>query len=290
MINVFFVPGMFGTTIEYVARSYSNELTPVDGKILADGSMHSYYKFAHFFDVEQIDNFFQQNKKVEITTPIYPFENLKLPEILEYYKKYNATNQFDILIYSDSTRSAEINMLFKYHKIVSQKGLDIFCNGNEHNIINWDPTYKHWSEMTPWQLREWISLFYVHWVQEWIDSPKQVTKNFLCIKNTEFLFETKQVINQIFKHCQLTLKPGIDKFCQEWQQAQQYIVDEFNLLDRIVDCTINNQKLIWQPMNIIAEAIVQQRLRSLGYEIQCDGLDIFPTDAIMFNKLLEKAK
>ena len=72
------------------------------------------------------------------------------------------------------------------------------------------------------------------------------------------------------------------------QQAQQYIVDEFNLLDQIVECSITNQPLKWQPINIIAEAIVQQQLRAKGYEIRCDGLDKFPTDAIMFNSLLEK--
>jgi hypothetical protein len=203
-------------------------------------------------------------------------------------KKPFDKDQFYILLYADSTRSAEINMLFQYYKIVPHKGLDIFCNGNERNIVNWDPTYRHWSEMKHWQLREWISLFYVPWVQEWIDSPIQVTKNFLCVKNTDFLFDTTKVVNQIFEHCQLTPTPDLANFCQEWQLAQQYIVDEFDLLDQIVKLTINNQPLVWKPINIIAEAIVQQRLRALGYEIQCNGLDIFPTDAIILNKLLEK--
>lgn len=290
MIHVFFVPGMFGSTIEYIVKSYSNELTPVDGKILADGSMHSFRKSAHFRDIGYINNFFESNSIVEVTTPIYPFKQHHLPEILEYFNKYTIVNDPCILIYAKDLRAAELNMLFQYHKIsVGLKiGLDIFCNGNEHNIVAWNPDYTHWSQMTHWQLREWISLFYTNWVQEWITSPELVDARFLTIKNTDFLFDTVVTAKKILNHSGLTCKPELDEFLSEWQAAQQYIVDEFILLDRIVECTIANRPLEWKPTNIIAEAIVQQRLRAKGYEIRCDGLDTFPTDAIMFNSLLEK--
>lgn len=290
MIHVFFVPGMFGSTIEYMVRSYSNELTPVDGKILADGSMHSFSKSAHFRDIEYINDFFESNSVVEVTTPIYPFRQHHLPEILEYFNKHNIVNDPCILIHATDVRASELNMLFQYHKISAGLGvgLDIFCNGNEHNITAWSPNYTHWSQMRTWQLREWISLFYVAWCQEWIESPRCVDSRFLTIKNTDFLFDTVATANKIFDYCKLTQKSGLDDFLSAWQQAQQYIVDEFMLLDRIVEFTIANQSLEWQPINIIAEAIVQQRLRAKGYEIRCDGLDTFPTDAIMFNSLLEK--
>jgi hypothetical protein len=281
---------MFGSTIEYIVRSYSNELTPVDGKILADGSMHSFTKSAHFTDIEHISEFFDSNRVVEVTTPIYPFKQQHLPEILEYFNNYHIVNNPCILIYAGDTTAAELNMLFQYHKISSGLGLglDIFCNGNEHNITAWSPNYTHWSQMHTWQLREWISLFYVQWCQEWIESPTCVDSRFLTVNNTDFLFDAVAMSNKIFDHCKLTQKSGLNDFLLGWQEAQQYIVDEFILLDRIVDCAIANQPLEWQPINIIAEAIVQQRLRAKGYEIRCDGLDIFPTDAIMFNTLLEK--
>jgi hypothetical protein len=290
VIHVFFVPGMFGSTIEYIIRSYSNELTPVPGKILDDGSLHSFNKSAHFRDIEHVNDFFKSDSIVDVTTPIYPFRNQKLPTILEHFNQYNIINDTSILMYADSVRSAELNMLFQYYKISIgvNTGLDIFCHGNEHNIASWNPNYQHWTDMQSWQLREWISLFYVPWVHEWIDSATQVDYKFLTVKNTDFLFNTNASIDCIFNHCKLTQKFGLNDFVVKWQQAQQYIVDEFNLLDQIVECSITNQPLKWQPINIIAEAIVQQRLRAKGYEIHCDGLDIFPTDAIMFNALLEK--
>jgi hypothetical protein len=287
---------MFGSTIEYISRSYSNELTPVAGSILADGSMHSFQKLAHPLCVYHLDEFFKLGRLSEmaifpeIMTPIYPFIDQHLPGILDYFNQHQRGNESHILMYANDVRAAELNMLFQYHKISlgRQRGLDIFCQGNEHNITAWNPDYTHWSQMQTWQLREWISLFYVDWVSEWINSVHQVGSEFLTIKNTDFLYDTVATSDNIFKHFNLTKKPGLAEFLEQWQQAQQYVVNEFELLDRIVDCTIANQSLTWHPINIIAEAIVQQRLREKGYEIRCDGLDILPTDAIMFNKLLEK--
>jgi hypothetical protein len=290
MIHIFFVPGMFGSTIEYIARSYSNELTPVSGKILADGSLHSFGKQAHFLDIEYVDNFFKSGNTIDVTTPIYPFREQKLPEILKHFDQNKMLNDACVLIHTDSVESAELNMLFQYHKIsVGLKlGLDIFCQSNEHNIKSWNSTYNHWSDMEIWQLREWVSLFYVSWVQEWIESDQQVGQQFLIVKNTDFLSNPIDTADKIFLHCNLTKKSELSEFLNQWKQAQQYIVDEYNLLGQIVDCAIANQNLPWEPINIIAEAIVQQRLRAKGYEIRCDGLNTFPTDSETLYKLLEK--
>jgi len=290
MIHVFFVPGMFGSTIEYMLRSFSNELTPVDGEVLADGSMHSFKKMAHHTTIDEFKGFFESNGVVDVTTPIYPFNTHHLPSLLDHFTQHSNISDPCILMHSGSIVAAEMNMLFQYHKIAIGlgRGLSIFCNGNEHNITAWDATYTHWDQMQIWKLREWISLFYVPWVQEWIDSQTQVDSQFLQIANTEFLSNPKLYIDKIFSHCNLTQKPGIADFLKKWQAAQQYIIDEYNLLDQIVKCSISNTDLNWQPINIIAESIVQQRLRSNGYEIRCDGLDIFPTNAKTLYSLLER--
>jgi hypothetical protein len=159
---------------------------------------------------------------------------------------------------------------------------------NAHNIVNWNSDYTSWKQMQLWEWREWFSLFYVSWVQEWQESVDQAPEYFLKIKNTDLLFDTENSVNQIIDFCRLTVKTGLGQFIDKWQSKQQYIVDEFKLLDQIIDSTITQQALIWQPINIVAEAIVQQRLRSKGYEIRCDGLNTFPTDSQTLYKLLEK--
>ena len=292
MIHVFFVPGMFGSTLEYVLRNYSNEYTSVDADVLSDGSMHSFLKECHPSSQLDLDSKLKHLDKNSITAPVYPLDNLHLPEILKKYTEYISRDSREILVHAANTRDAELNMLFQYHKIAAgshlQRGLDIFCSGNEHNIVNWNPDYKHWGEMRLWELREWISLFYAAWVQEWIQSQHQVGADFCKVSNTEILENLSQTVRKIFQHCDLTESLGLDDFAVHWRSKQQYIMDEFDLLDRVVECTINNVPFSWKPVNIIAEAIVQQRLRAVGYEIRCDGLDTFPTDSATFYNLLEK--
>jgi len=296
MISIFFVPGMFGSSIEYMLRMFSNNfLYPVrptrrnitgSTGIQSDGSMHGFIKEWHASSLSD----FEQNIDVEISTPIYPTKDGTLLKILKVYPfKSSSVN---VLLYADSLRAAEINMLFQYHKIAvgttKQFGLEIFSNGNEHNIVKWNNKYTHWSQMQLWEWREWISLFYVQYVQEWINSQHEVPDNFLKISNTEMLFRPKDTITRIFNFCNVLITGDLDLFVNEWAEKQQYVIDEFNVLDDICNNTINNIAFSWEQLHIVASAIVQQRLRSLGYEIRCDGLNTFPTDSTTLYNLLER--
>jgi hypothetical protein len=290
MINVFFVPGMFGTTLEYVLSNYTYEHTPIFAEICSDGSMHSYKKQAHFTDYTGLSNFVKNKQSYKISTPIYPFRDLHLPEILINFNLNNSDQ--NLLIHADSLSASELNILFQYYKLsigaISQAGLDIFSNNKSYDFRKWNPDYVSWKEMQSWQWREWFSLFYPNWVKEWQESVDQVPEYFLKIKNTDLLFDTKNTIDCIIDFCKLTVKPELDEFVQKWQSKQQYIVDEYRLLCRIIDCTITQQPFNWQPISIVAEAIVQQRLRSKGYEIRCDGLNTFPTDSETLYNLLDR--
>jgi hypothetical protein len=290
MINIFYVPGMFGSTIEYVLRNFTQEYEPSEGIILNDGSMHSYKKEAHLARIPHIQRFLESNSQNSISTPIYPFEEIHLPEILHELKPIIDKNNVSFLLYADCLEACELTMLFQYYKIAIglDLKLDIFCYGNENNIKNWNKSYASWRDMQVWELREWLSLFYVEWVREWQESIFQVPDHFIQIKNTDFLYNTAENISKIIAGAQLTPKKSIVEFAEMWQKKQQYVVDEFDLLDQIVNCSIDNQSLSWKKICIISEAIVQQKLRSKGYEIQCDSLNNFPNDAKTLHKLLYK--
>lgn len=281
---------MFGSSVEYVLRSFTVEYEPIEATILPDGSMHSFKKQWHPSSIANLPCI-EDLSNNSIVTPSYPFKDSTLPKIIASSTDILAITK-PILVYADSLRSAELNLLFQYYKIAKglNKGLDIFCGENLQNIINWNVNYKHYSEMQVWELREWFSIFYTNWVLEWIDSCNQVPDNFLKISNSDILFDTKNTLLKIINFCNLTYNPesNIDRFIFEWQSKQQYIVDEFNLLDQILDHTLNSIVFKWKDLNIISEAIIQQRLRSKGYEIRCDRLNTFPTDSITLYKLLEK--
>lgn len=298
MIHVFFVPGMFGSTIEYVLRNFTNKYETCPTEISTDGSMHLFSKEYHPRVPAHIELVSNLNSS-SIATPIYPFSDLHLLDIINMYQQHIPSYETDhcVLLHASSLRGAELNMLFQYYKISIGKhihlGLDIFCGDNEHwnnrhNIINWNPSYTHWSEMKQWEFREWFSLFYAQWVQEWIVSQQQVDSTFLKVDHLDVLDNFVPTLSKIIKHCGLTETDGLEEFSKLWRSKQQYIVDEFELLDSIVTRSINNSDFSWEPINVIAEAIIQQRLRALGYEIRCDGLNTFPTDSKTLYNLLEK--
>ena len=121
-----------------------------------------------------------------------------------------------------------------------------------------------------------------------MDSPIHVTSDFLKVTNTDILFNTKESITKIIEFCGLTVNGNLDEFVQHWQSKQQYIVDRFDLLDQIMQKVATQQPFSWAPATIIEEAIIQRRLRGLGFEIRCNNLDDFPTDSESLYNLLEK--
>jgi hypothetical protein len=83
-------------------------------------------------------------------------------------------------------------------------------------------------------------------------------------------------------------KTELTQFCNKWTKAQQYIVDEYRLIDSIVSSILDNEDYNWPALNIIAESIIQKRLRDAGYELKCYNLNTFPTNSKTLANLLEK--
>ena len=68
-------------------------------------------------------------------------------------------------------------------------------------------------------------------------------------------------------------------------QLQKHI-DQDQICNAVVDCTLNSQYYEWTPLSLPSEAWVQWRLRTLGWEIRCDGLDILPTNSVHLKELI----
>ena len=293
MIAVFFTPGMFGSTIDYVLRTFSQEINAnFESDIQSNGSMHNHTKDKHIIRYDKFVDFLKKDDHdISVVTPIYPFLNKKLPAIIVENSEQLDKFSHRILIYADNQEYAEINMLFQYYKIVltniDSSGLDIYCNGNEKNITSWNPNYTHWTQMKCWELREWLSLFYPSWTQEWINSQNQVDDTWLTIGTKDILHNTIDTFNKIISYCGLTRNHrDLSAFSEEWKQKQLYVLEEYYLIDQIVSNTITSVDFSWGTLNIIAESIIQQHLRASGFEIKCDGLNVFPTNSITLNNLL----
>ena len=288
MIHIFFVPGMFGSMIEMAVKSF----TDFDGNfqpiVAADGSCHTFRKDLHVFDINHL---LDRSPDAAITTPIYPWRANHLDQVLDIFSNELASWPYDrkILIHAPNQMWAEINMLFQYHKIAkgAAKTLEIFGgNVNLLDIQKWNRAYTHYSEMRTWEYREWLSLFYPEFIQEWIDSPKLVSDDFVVVTNQDIIESMPSTLEKIFDHCGVKIiKPFID-FCKHYVTKQQYVLEEYRLIKNIVEHTITKQTLSWNKISIVAEAILQQQFRQRGYEWYCEGLDNLPNNSQEFQKII----
>jgi len=279
---------MFGSAIEFVLRAHTVEGDKPAGNIKADGSMHSYKKQFH---ADWILCPEKLNDTIWITTPIYPESGMHLPDILKKMETHCKSWKSDkkILIYAADQQWAEINMLFQYHKIsVGENfGLDIIFSGlDQSNVKQWNPLYQVFSDLKPWELREWLSLFYPSWVEEWINSVECVDADVLAVSNQELIEHTESAFEKIINFCELTQQDSLKQFAFAYQSAQKYVLDEYKTIENIVQYSISKQRYSWNDISPVSEAIVQQKLRAHGFEIRCDGLDVFPTDSITLHNLL----
>lgn len=291
MIIIPFVPGAFASTVEYVLRNHTEEYKQdkTDAKICDDGSMHSFVKTNHIYNSQLLEkNIIESSNTNKILTPIYPFVDLHARETIDVINQYSPEKI--VFLYVPDLEYAEINMLFQYYKIALglNAGLDIFFSSN-YKPTDWNKNYKSWKEMAKWELREWLSIFYLQWVNEWIEVVNYV--------NTDIKISTKDILNnpldtfrKIINCCALTEYNELDNFALEWRNKQEYVLDEYRLINQIVQAVLNQQDFAWNKLNIISEAILQQKLRSNGFEIKCWNLNQFPTNSQDFELLLEKTQ
>jgi hypothetical protein len=282
MIHVFFVPGMFGSMIEMSLRAFTDLDGGVEPQLKSDGSAHTFQKQFHFCSFDSKDCLPAQTS---VTTPIYPFAQASLPMILDWFSRSAPTWSTDkkILVHAADKKWAEINMLFQWYKISIglKRDLEIFgSNANGNDIKRWNPEYTDWSDMHRWEYREWLSIFYPTWVNEWIDSRHQVSDDFLTMTNQSLIDDTGESLEKIIDFCHLRLVKDLTNFAREFRQKQQYVLDEYDTIERIVDSVLQKQSFSWNTLSIVGEAILQQLFRSRGFEWRCDGLDELPTNSI----------
>ena len=140
--------------------------------------------------------------------------------------------------------------------------------------------------MDIWEWREWFSIQYPEYTQDWITSKDQVNDSFFKVSNSEFLLNTSHYTRKILEHCELPITGSIIEFAAHWNKTQQYLIDKLQLVNKIVECVLEDFYLEWKPISIIEEGMVQNKLRTNKIEIACDGLNEFPCNSEDLKKVI----
>lgn len=304
MIHILFVSGAFGSTVQYAVKQYNSELvdykilSSVDDLILSDGSMHSEHSFdwkRHFLTTKALEDYFDNKIDLDnaVTSPLYPMSDAHAEDVIKWFIEHRPADKY-IFIYVADLDQAEIVILAKYYKIANgylNGGIGMICGGdNQQNIVNWNANYTNWSQMQPWELREWFSIFYPGWVQEWIDAKQYIPATWFPVSSGDILADTRGTLLDVINHVgkfDLDSENEFDNFVNTWRTKQQYLLDEHAIIKNIVEYTISNKPYTWKKLNVISEAMVQRRLRDAGYTIKCYDLNELPTNSIDLYQLLD---
>jgi hypothetical protein len=295
-VNIFFTPGMFGSTLEYMLRTFTQDYyQPISGSVIMhDGSAHNFKKELHPIGMENIDSILQGNYNISTFVPSAHHDLVfVIDKVKDIIKNHN-----NILIYADTPQDAELNMLFQYHKIAKGSGnLGIgilFGVTTSEDFAAWNPNYTKWQDLSRWEFREWFSLYYAGMLQDQYSSEILDSINLITVSNMQLLTNLKSNFIKICRYYNLSVinQQELESFVTIWTEAQHYIVLKYQVINQILAHILNyNEKkrtFWWKDLDIIQESILQKRLRDLGYEIRCDGLNKFPKDIKSLYNLLER--
>jgi hypothetical protein len=159
---------------------------------------------------------------------------------------------------------------------------------------NWpvDPTFPI-SKLPEWIKREFLSLYMMPMWHEQIGWNNQLHWNYpncqpITIK--QLLYQFESTIARIGKELKLQFVRPVKELLSAHNQmlALQKNLNIDQTCNQIVNAVISNESISWDPISLIGEGWVQWQLRNLGYEIRCNGLDLFPTNSVKLQELIYK--
>jgi hypothetical protein len=157
---------------------------------------------------------------------------------------------------------------------------------------NWN-FFKNFNENVPrWILREWSSFWIQMCLEESYGKEKYQQIPAVCQVGVSLLFKDLYVaLNLIADSLSLTLSVTND-YVQKLQDdfvKHQSLHGMQEKCQKWVNIAIQTQDNAASPcVTIFDEAYVQYLLRESGYELQCDGLEIFPKNTLELNKIMYK--
>ena len=154
------------------------------------------------------------------------------------------------------------------------------------NVATIFPAYKehmagYWQDIDqPWTMREWTS-FWLYDVM--YDAYKHVDGHI----TTQDLY-TKNVFPSLINRLGLTVMA--DSVTMKHNQsnwiAQQRYHNSQHKCDKWVQDILEDKDSVSPCQTVLDEAYIQHCLREQGYEIRCDGLNVFPTTSRDLRELI----
>ena len=292
-VPIIYNVGAYGTYLQWCLAGIcsSDDLTSPFGK---NGNSH-HSRGYHLNGMQNWRKYLQQDQHsqfVKLHAKTKKNESLsdQLNEILQSVDKI-------IICYPDS-ESVLLNINNWVYKIWDDWWLHVWSNSLEL-CVDIKTLYNNWpiapgtliENIDQWIRREFLSLYLIPaWRSqvEWYfpDQWQSPRCRYVFIKN--LLHDFENTITDLVDFLQLDIRQPISNLLPYHEQnikLQKYI-NQDSICNQIIDLTLTDKDMEWDPLPLPSEVWIQYRLRELGYEIRCHGLDIFPTTSVQLKKLL----
>ena len=287
-VAIAYAPGVYGTYLEWCLSTLCSTepivppFTSVGNSHKFDGNHYLNIK-VWFLDKESSQKqFFRLHPKVTTTESV----------IGSTLALLNRSNKV-ILLYPDKdTTLLCLNNFF--FKIRDNRWKHFFETSIDPNVL-----YSNWpvsrdtkiEDVRLWIQREFLSFYLIPFWKSLIsqDSIENFTHpQCLKVTVTDLLLDFVGTMSTIDSAFDLGFKRPVTDLLpyHEHNLRLQRHLSHDALYQKIVDSVVNNIVFEWDPIGICGESYIQWELRNRGWEIRCDGLDIFPTSSIKLKELL----
>jgi hypothetical protein len=288
-VPILFNGGAYGTYVEWCLTSLSTS-DRLSSPFRANGASHN-FEGNHLLNMQGWRQYLSgsdHSKFVRLHPKTDQNHSLKnhLDEILQSVDQV-------IFLYPD-TDSVLLNLNNWIDKVWYNRWIDFI--GSE---VDYKKIYKNWpiapdtaiKDIDVWIYREFLSMYLVpSWRSqvEWYFPDKWQSPRCRYIFVKDLLHDFENTITAIADFLKLDVQRPISTLLPYHEQniKLQKHIDQDKICNHIIDSILNGDFITWNALPIVSEAWIQWRLRELGYEIRCHGLDTFPTTSVQLKELL----
>lgn len=290
-VPVIFHGGAYGTYVEWCLTTLCSD-QPIQAPFTVLGNSHGFQGHHVARTCEEWTNYVESNKH-------YPFVRTE-PKIYETQSAVEFLNLVmssvdrAVLLYPDP-HSIVLNLNNVYYKTFADFWKYYFesdPDGASYVLQNWPvPPGTHINDVAVWIKREWLSLWFVPWwldILEWYLPDRWQSDRCCVVLLQDLLHNFEPTLQRVVDFLALDTCRSVQELISYHEQNLQLQkhIDQDQICNAVVDCTLNSQYYEWTPLSLPSEAWVQWRLRTLGWEIRCDGLDILPTNSVHLKELI----
>lgn len=210
------------------------------------------------------DNLDEVSKTVRCFVYVYPDQDSTLLHLNNFY--FKSYDWWDYNLLTEESR----NKIFENWPVLDNTDVDSIPTWIKREFLSYH-LMPAWLDQLDWYLPDQYHNPKCHWV-------------FI----SQLMHDFESTLEKMLAHIgmpQYKLIQDLVPYHKTNLGLQQYL-DQDKVCQNIILAVTNNSLFEWSPLPLPSEAWIQWSLRNLGWEIQCDGLDKFPTNSVQLQKLL----